>query len=109
MSSVQSRLPAAILAGGRARRPGGADKAPSRYAAFQIPVIPVLGARIDRGNLRVSELAAELRVREVGPEVLAAYDLEGRLFANIKTPHDYVRARTWVEGNTEPPQDRITE
>ncbi len=213
MSSVRSRVSAAILAGGRAERLGGADKAalmiggariidrqlavltevagevlivandPARYAAFQIPVIPdvipgagALGGvysalcaahndavvvlacdlpfvtralvdrlidelereddvvmprsargleplcavyrtraaqrirrRIERGELQMSELARELRVHEVGPEALAAYDLEGRLFVNVNTPHDYVRARTWVEGNPEPPQDRITE
>jgi molybdopterin-guanine dinucleotide biosynthesis protein A len=213
MSSVRSRVSAAILAGGRAERLGGADKAalmiggsriidrqlavltamagevlivandPHRYAAFQIPVIPdvvpgagalggvytalqaahgdlvvvlacdlpfvtrelldrliaemmpdddvvmprsergleplcavyrtraapVLRARIDRGALQMSALTRELRVHELGPEAVAAYDLEGRLFVNVNTPHDYVRARTWVEGNSEPPQDPITE
>jgi molybdopterin-guanine dinucleotide biosynthesis protein A len=212
MSSVRSRVSAAILAGGRAERLGGADKAalvvggsriidrqlavleavagellivandPSRYAAFQIPVIPdavpgagalggvytalqaahaelvvilacdlpfitrelverliaeiqpdddvvmprsrrgleplcavyrrrsapVIRARIDRNELQVQALWRELRVKEFGPQALAAYDREGRLFVNVNTPHDYVRARAWVEGNSEPPQDRIT-
>jgi molybdopterin-guanine dinucleotide biosynthesis protein A len=213
MSSVRSRISAAILAGGRATRFGGADKAalpiggariidrqlavlagiaadvlivandPVRYAAFQIPVIPdavpgagalggvytalqaagadavivlacdlpfvtralvermiaelqpdddavmprsargleplcaiyrrraapVLRARIDRGALQVSDVTRELRVRELGPDALAAYDPDGRLFVNVNTPHDYVRARTWVERAPEPPQDPITD
>lgn len=213
MSGVRPRVSAAILAGGRARRFGGTDKAalrvgaarvidrqlaaltvvtddiaiisndPSRYAALQRTVFPdviagagALGgvytalvraradlvlivacdlpfvssalfqrliddmsedvdaviprssrgleplcalyrrgcaaaarARIDRGELQISELAREIRVRELGAAALAAYDPDGRLFHNINTPHDYARARAWIEGNTEPPQNRITD
>jgi molybdopterin-guanine dinucleotide biosynthesis protein A len=213
LSSVRSGVSAAILAGGRARRLGGADKAAlivgglriidrqlavltavaedlliiandrPRYAAFQLPVFPdavpgagalggvytalqaarcdlvlvvacdlpfvtrallerlideadeavdaviprtargleplcaayrkrtapIVRARIDRGALRVSELPRDLRVRELGPAELEAYNPDGRLFENVNTPHDYARARTLVEGNREPPEDRITE
>lgn len=213
MSGVRPRVSAAILAGGRARRFGGTDKAalrlgaarvidrqlaalsvvaddiaivsndPSRYAALQLPVFPdvipgagALGgvytalvhartdrvlivacdlpfvsaalferlidemsgehdaaiprsprgleplcalyhrrcaaaarARIDRGELQVSGLAQEIRVRELDAGVLAAYDPDGRLFVNINTPHDYARARAWIEGNREPPQNPITD
>lgn len=213
MSSVRSGVSAAILAGGRARRLGGLDKAalllggtriidrqlailrtlsedvtvvandPTRYAALQLPVVPdlvpgagalggvytaldiarhdvvvvlacdlpfvtadlldrliteaddtvdavvprsrrgleplcavyrkrcapVLRERIETGALQLSALPDVLRVREVGPAALAPYDATGRLFANVNTPHDYARARAWVEGNQEPPEDRITE
>jgi molybdopterin-guanine dinucleotide biosynthesis protein A len=213
MSSVRSGVSAAILAGGRARRLGGLDKAalllggtriidrqlailrtlsedvmvvandPSRYAALQLPVVPdlvpgagalggvytaldaarhdlvvvlacdlpfvtadlldrliteaddtvdavvprsrrgleplcavyrkrcapVLRERIETGALQLLALPDVLRVREVGPAALAPYDATGRLFANVNTPHDYARARAWVEGNQEPPEDRITE
>ncbi len=212
MSRMRSRVSAAILAGGRARRLGGVDKAAlllgrsriidrqlailtslaedvlivaneaTRYAGFQLPVIPdlvpgagalggiytaleaarhelvvivacdlpfvtqalldrliveasdevdavvprssrgleplcavyrkrcapVVRERIDHQMLQVSTLPDVLRVRELGPESLRVYDPDGRLFANVNTPHDYARARTWVEGNDEPPQDRIT-
>lgn len=212
MSGVRPRVSAAILAGGRARRFGGTDKAalrlgaarvidrqlaaltvvtndiaiisnePSRYAALRLPVFPdviagagALGgvhtalvcartdlvlivacdlpfvssalfqrliddmsddvdaviprsargleplcaiyhrrcaaaarARIDRGELQMSGLAQEVRVRELDAAALAAYDPDGRLFVNINTPHDYARARAWIEGNTEPPQNPIT-
>jgi molybdopterin-guanine dinucleotide biosynthesis protein A len=65
-------------------------------------------ARIERGELKVVGLLADLRVRELGPEALAPYD-EGSLFENVNTPHDYARARGWVELNEKPFEDRITE
>ena len=65
-------------------------------------------ARIERGELRVAGLLADLRVRELGPEALAAYDT-GSLFENVNTPHDHARARGWVELNEKPSEDRITE
>ncbi len=212
LSGVRPRVSAAILAGGRARRFGGADKAalrlgaarvidrqlaalsgvtddivivgndPARYATLRLPVLPdvipgagALGGiytalvrarsdvvlivacdlpfvsaallerlvgdltddvdaviprsprgleplcavyhrrcaasartRIDRGELQVSDLAREIRVRELEGAALAAYDPDGRLFVNLNTPHDYARARAWIEGNTEPPQNPIT-
>ena len=203
MSSVRHRVSAAILAGGRATRLGGADKAtlliggariidrqiaelaavsddlaiiandPARYAALHIPVQPdampgagalggiytalararhdrvlvvacdlpfvtrdllvrlvddagddvdavvplcalytrgcmhAIRARIARGALAVADLAADVRVRKISAEALAAYDPHGRLFVNVNTPHDYARARNAVM--SEPLQDRITE
>jgi molybdopterin-guanine dinucleotide biosynthesis protein A len=65
-------------------------------------------ARIERGELRVAGLLADLRVRELGPDALAPYD-EGALFENVNTPHDHARARGWVELNEKPFEDRITE
>jgi molybdopterin-guanine dinucleotide biosynthesis protein A len=64
--------------------------------------------RIERGDLRVAGLLADLRVRELGPEALAPYD-GGSLFENVNTPHDHARARGWVELNEKPSEDRITE
>jgi molybdopterin-guanine dinucleotide biosynthesis protein A len=65
-------------------------------------------ARLDRGELAVAGLLADLRVHELGPEALAPYD-DGSLFENVNTPHDYARARGWVELNEKPFEDRITE
>lgn len=64
--------------------------------------------RLERGELSVAGLLADLRVRELGPEVLAPYD-QGSLFENVNTPHDHARARGWVELNEKPSKDRITE
>ena len=77
-------------------------------AVYRKRCAPVVRERIDHQMLQVSTLPDVLRVRELGPESLRVYDPDGRLFANVNTPHDYARARTWVEGNDEPPQDRIT-
>jgi hypothetical protein len=57
--------------------------------------------RIERGEFQASTLPAGLRVVELGPDVLDAYDPEGLAFVNINTPHDYARARELA--------DRITE
>jgi molybdenum cofactor guanylyltransferase len=65
-------------------------------------------ARIDRGALQVAGLLEDVRVRELGPEVLAPYDA-GALFTNVNTPHDHERARGWVEVNEKPSEDPITE
>jgi molybdopterin-guanine dinucleotide biosynthesis protein A len=67
----------------------------------------VLG-RLERDELAVAGLLADLKVRELGPEALAPYD-DGSLFENVNTPHDHERARGWVELNEKPSEDRITE
>jgi molybdopterin-guanine dinucleotide biosynthesis protein A len=64
--------------------------------------------RIHRSDFRMADLIAELRVRELGPEVLAPYD-DGSLFENVNTPHDYARARDRVALDEKPFKDRITE
>jgi molybdopterin-guanine dinucleotide biosynthesis protein A len=49
--------------------------------------------RLTRGALEASRLPEGVRVAEVGPETLAAYDPDGLLFVNVNTPHDYERAQ----------------
>lgn len=44
--------------------------------------------RINRGELKVVGLLADVRVREIGPEELAGFD-PGRAFVNVNTPDDY--------------------
>ena len=66
-------------------------------------------ARIDRGERQASVLPGSVRVMEVGPEALAAFDKDGLLFENVNTPHDYERATGLIELKPEPTQDRITE
>ena len=70
---------------------------------------PVFRDRIMRGELRVAAAREALRVAEIGPETLAAFDREGRLFANVNTPHDYERAKGQIELKPDPTQDRITD
>jgi molybdopterin-guanine dinucleotide biosynthesis protein A len=47
--------------------------------------------RIARGDLRAAVRPEGVRVLEIGPEELAAYDPDGLLLANVNTPHDYER------------------
>jgi molybdopterin-guanine dinucleotide biosynthesis protein A len=119
ISTVRSGISTAILVGGRARRFGGADNTALRVGGSRIidrqlavpTVIPdivpgagtlggayialqrrsLIEASLDRGALRVSNVAGERRVLELGLDVLAAYDPDGRLFVNVNTPHDDAR------------------
>ncbi len=89
------------------RSRGGLEPLCALYAAR---VASVLRRRIDAGALQVvAALAGDLRVRELGPEALAAYDRDGRLFVNVNTPHEHARARALIELDSEPSEDRITE
>jgi len=70
---------------------------------------PSIHERIRRGELQASTLPDGLCVVEIGPDVLAAIDDSGRLFANVNTPHDYARAKDLIELKPDPTQDPNTE
>ena len=63
--------------------------------------------RLTRGELAASRLPEGVRVAEVGPETLAAYDPDGLLFVNVNTPHDYERAKEVLEQRSKTSRDRI--
>ena len=63
--------------------------------------------RLTRGELEASRLPEGVRVAEVGPETLAAYDRDGLLFVNVNTPHDYERAKEVLEQRSKTSRDRI--
>jgi molybdenum cofactor guanylyltransferase len=65
--------------------------------------------RLDRGSLKASVLPEGVRVEEIGPETLAAYDPDGLLFVNVNTPHDYERARDLIESLPQRRGDGITD
>jgi molybdopterin-guanine dinucleotide biosynthesis protein A len=48
--------------------------------------------RIESGRLKVQDLFETIRVRELGPAEVAAFDPDGRLFFNVNTPDDLARA-----------------
>lgn len=58
---------------------------------------PALRARLERGLLRASEIVEDVRVEELGPDEIAAYDPDGLMFVNVNTPHDYERAKEVVD------------
>jgi molybdopterin-guanine dinucleotide biosynthesis protein A len=68
--------------------------------------------RIALGTLRIQDLVADVRTREIGPDELAAFDPDGRLFFNVNTPADYERAQQLAERydvRPDAPDDRITQ
>jgi molybdenum cofactor guanylyltransferase len=62
-------------------------------AAWSAACAEPIRRRIERGALTAALLVEELRVEEIGPDLLAACDPHGLLFVNVNTPHDYERAR----------------
>jgi molybdopterin-guanine dinucleotide biosynthesis protein A len=49
--------------------------------------------RVASGDLRMTAFWGDVRVREVGPDQLAAFGDPGELFLNVNAPEDYERAR----------------
>jgi molybdenum cofactor guanylyltransferase len=62
-------------------------------AIYSRACAPDIAARIACGDLQASAPAAGLRVTEIGPEIIVAYDPMGLIFMNVNTPHDYERAK----------------
>jgi molybdenum cofactor guanylyltransferase len=63
--------------------------------------------RIQSGTLKAALVVEELRVEEIGPDVLASCDPHGLLFVNVNTPHDYERARRLGLMESKSMRDRI--
>jgi molybdopterin-guanine dinucleotide biosynthesis protein A len=72
--------------------PKDADGRRPLCAVFASRLAPHLRACMDAGRLRVRDALHGLQVREIGPEELARYDVNGRLLMNVNTPDDYLRA-----------------
>jgi molybdopterin-guanine dinucleotide biosynthesis protein A len=51
-----------------------------------------LRRRIEQGALKVVDLLADVRVRELGPDEIAPFDPDGLLLLNVNTADDLVRA-----------------
>lgn len=58
---------------------------------------PSIRRRLDEGDLHAAVPPGGVRVVEIGPGELAAYDPEGLLFVNVNTPHDYAQAQQILE------------
>ena len=59
-------------------------------------------ARIDSGRHRLVDLADWLRVTEVGPDEVAAFDPDGMLLFNVNTPADHARAVAYATSSAGP-------
>ena len=51
-----------------------------------------LRRRIEKRALKVADLLADVRVRELGPDEIAPFDTDGLLLLNVNTADDLVRA-----------------
>ena len=58
-------------------------------ACYRRACAPVIRRQIESGNLRVTDLLAEVSVREIGPAELEPFDQDGHLLFNVNTPEDY--------------------
>jgi molybdopterin-guanine dinucleotide biosynthesis protein A len=62
--------------------------------------------RLEAGTLKVMDLLADVRVRELGPGEVAAFDPDGLLLLNINSPDDLVRAERAFTARARTPADR---
>ena len=65
-------------------------------AVYAARCVDAIRLRIERGLLKAASLREDVRVEEIGPDELAAYDPDGLMFVNVNTPHDYERAKTLI-------------
>jgi molybdopterin-guanine dinucleotide biosynthesis protein A len=87
------------------RGPGGYEPL---CAVYRKACAPGMRERIARGALEAAVPPAGVRVTEIGPGEIAAFDPEGLLFVNVNTPHDYARAKGLIELKPKQVEDRIT-
>ncbi len=101
-----------LRAGGEADLaiPRPADGYQPLCACYSPACLEPLARRIDLAALRVQDLVADVRTRELGPAELAKYDADGLLFFNVNTPEDHRRAQRLASrhGTREALDDGIT-
>lgn len=78
--------------------PRTADGYQPLCASYSRSVADLIRRRIDAGTLKIQDLLAEVRAREIGPEELARFDPDGTLFFNVNTPEDFARAQELARG-----------
>ncbi|HSK10775.1 MAG TPA: NTP transferase domain-containing protein [Vicinamibacterales bacterium] len=62
------------------------------HAVYRSTVLPVLGAQLQRGELRPVFLFDKVRTCRIGADEIRRFDPDGDSFANINTPQDYADA-----------------
>jgi molybdopterin-guanine dinucleotide biosynthesis protein A len=66
-------------------------------AAYARTLLPAVRARVKDGRLDVVGLVREVRVAEIGPGELAAFDPGHVLLSNVNTPQDLHAACAWAD------------
>lgn len=57
-------------------------------AVYSRDLAPLVRQRVESGRLKIMDLLGAVRRREVGPDEVAAFDPDGRVFFNVNTPGD---------------------
>ena len=77
--------------------PRGSDGYHPLCACYAPACADPIRRRLDAGALKVLDFMTDVRVRELDPAELEAFDPEGLLLLNINTPGDLARAeRAWL-------------
>jgi molybdopterin-guanine dinucleotide biosynthesis protein A len=77
--------------------PRGSDGVHPLCAYYAPSCADPIRRRLEAGALKVADLLTEVRVRELGPDELEAFDPDGLLLCNINTPDDLARAeQAWL-------------
>lgn len=72
--------------------PRSAEGLQPLHAIYGKACLPHMEEAIRSGDFKITRFFPRVRVREVGPEVLAALDLEGLAFLNTNTPQEFAEA-----------------
>jgi molybdenum cofactor guanylyltransferase len=76
-------------------------------AAWSAACAGPIWRRIQSGTLKTALVMEDVRVEEIGAEVVASCDPHALLFVNVNTPHDYERAQRLGRLESESMRDRI--
>ena len=61
------------------------------HAVYSRRCLPAIRSLLDRNRMQIKELYPGQQLLEIPPEVLRAYDPEGRMFMNLNTPEDLLK------------------
>ncbi|MBI1873062.1 MAG: molybdenum cofactor guanylyltransferase [Acidobacteria bacterium] len=77
--------------------PRSADGLEPLCAAYSARALAVVRRQVESRSLKMTDLLAQLRVREIPASEVAPFDPRGTLFFNINSPRDYRRALRLAE------------
>lgn len=72
--------------------PRSAEGLQPLHAIYGKACLPHMEEAIRSGDLKIARFFPKVRVREVGPDVLATLDREGLAFLNANTPEEFAEA-----------------
>lgn len=70
------------------------------HAVYGRAALPVIEARIQQGALKVADMLADVRVREIDEATVRRFDPELRSFFNANTPADFTYVEQLIERDT---------